>query len=102
MTFGPIEPSITGNLIDLPVASSVSVIEPFTAPTLGLLPSIAAPQGNARRRLASLPRRIGRGGWIIKRRSNFAMQYRECEKLSFALPQRPRCARGFPRAPAPP
>ena len=40
MTFGPIEPSITGNSTDLPVALSVSVIDPVTAPTLVLLPSM--------------------------------------------------------------
>src|SRR6266478_3079311 len=40
MTFGPIEPSITGNSTDLPVALSVNVIDPLTAPTLVLLPSM--------------------------------------------------------------
>src|SRR5271168_2059412 len=40
MTFGPIEPSITGNSIDLPVALSVNVIDPVTAPTFVLLPSM--------------------------------------------------------------
>ena len=44
MTFGPIEPSITGSSTDLPVALSVSVIVPLTVPTFVLLPSIDAPR----------------------------------------------------------
>src|SRR5580704_1881141 len=44
MTFGPIEPSMTGNSIDLPLALSVNVIVPAGTMTLGVLPSIDAPQ----------------------------------------------------------
>ena len=40
MTFGPIDPSITGKSIDLPVALSVRVIVPLTVPRFVLLPSM--------------------------------------------------------------
>ena len=60
MTFGPIEPSITGSSIDLPLALSVNVIDPVTAPTFVLLPSMdhldVTPAGgwvNVSRRIAA-------------------------------------------------
>src|SRR5437763_17071774 len=43
MTLGPIEPSMTGNSNDFPVALSVNVTVPAGAMTLVLLPSIDAP-----------------------------------------------------------
>src|SRR6202035_2383502 len=43
MTLGPIEPSMTGNPNDFPVALSVNVTVPAGAMTLVLLPSIDAP-----------------------------------------------------------
>src|ERR1051326_5594130 len=81
MTFGPIEPSITGSSIDLPVALSVSVIDPVTAPTFVLLPSMdhldVTPAGGGR-----CVAENSRWEPIIKRRSDFAIQYRICEKNS--------------------
>src|SRR5207244_13128612 len=104
MTFGPIEPSMTGNSIDLPLALSVNVIVPAGAMTLVLLPSIDAPQCFARGRLPDLAQRIGCRMAIIKRRSDFAMQYRGCEKPTLTPPQRPhrRSVPGSRRGRAPP
>src|SRR5437667_12727434 len=99
MTFGPIEPSMTGNSIDLPLALSINVIVPAGAMTLVLLPSIDAPQYFARGRLPDLAPRIGCRAPIIKRRSDFAMQYRVCEKPALTLLRQPhrRSAPGFRR-----
>src|SRR3977135_848210 len=91
MTLGPMEPSMTGNSKDLPVALSVNVTVPAGAMTLVLLPSMDAPlsfrPGGSLRpgRLPDLARRIGRRGRMIKRRSVFAMQYRGCENSARAV-----------------
>src|SRR5205814_4120323 len=88
MTLGPIEPSMTGNSNDLPVALSVNVTVPAGAMTLVLLPSIEHLYRFARLSLdrggCRIRRRIGRRGRIIKRRSDFAMQYRKCENSTRA------------------
>src|SRR5436190_24085899 len=57
MTLGPTEPSMTGNSTDLPVALSVNVIDPVTAPTFVVLPSIDPPQCC-----------LFAGGWLFGRR----------------------------------
>jgi hypothetical protein len=61
------------------VASSVSVIVPLDWATFVLLPSIDAPQSLRPQAVAGSRAENSRPYSIIKRRSNFAMQYRACE-----------------------
>src|SRR5580700_8455507 len=82
MTFGPIEPSMTGNSIDLPLALSVNVIVPAGTMTLGVLPSIDAPQCFARRRLPDLAENRLPG-------ADYQTPFGFCNAISHVRKQRP-------------
>src|SRR5438067_12542342 len=107
MTLGPIEPSMTGNSKDLPVALSVNVTVPAGAMTLVLSPSMGAPL-SFRPAVASAGAVAGSGAENRPPGPDYQTPFGFCNAISRVREVSPgrqphrQCARGFPRGRAPP
>src|SRR5947208_15599572 len=81
MTLGPIEPSMTGNSKDLPVALSVNVTVPAGATTLVLSPSMGAPL-SFRPAVASAGAVAGSGAENRPTRPDYQTPFGSCNAIS--------------------